>query len=263
VKLEAKRNTYPVVRARVRQGRIALLPIGDAHVGSRHYNEAAFKSVLKWGADHDALWVGMGDLMECATKSSIGSGVYEQTMSPQAQIDYLVELLRPHKDRCIGMVKGNHEERAYKGSGIDPMSVICHALQVPYSEWEYFGIIAADRNGEGCAYSVYANHSYTGNKSAGLALNWSETNLAYMGADILLRAHSHDMGFIPTEGMDIDKMHFSVEAKTRYIAMTGHYLKRANSYIAARGGKPKPTETVALWLTMDKDNRKVEPEYLM
>ena len=260
---EVKRNGYPVVRVKTDRSVVPLVAVGDAHCGSRHYNEAGLKYVTKWIADNGAIWFGIGDLMECATKSSIGSGVYEQVMNPQKQINYLEDLLRPIAGQCIGMIKGNHEERAYKTTGIDPMAIICNALSVPYLEWELFGIISADRTSDSCAYSLYACHSYAANKNAGLALNWTEREMSYLGADIIMRAHSHDVGFDPTEGLEIDPCHFSVRKRRRYSVMTGHYLNRVNSYVAARGSRPKPMGTVALWLTMNKDSRTVKPEYLL
>jgi hypothetical protein len=261
--VETKRGAYPVVRVRTDAPVLPVVAIGDTHCGSRHFNAAGLDAVIKWVTTRQAAWFGIGDLMECATKASVGSGVYEQVLSPQKQIDYLIEKLSPIATQCFGMIKGNHEERAYKTTGIDPMQIICNAIGVPYLEWEMFAILSAERPSESCAYTLYACHSYSSSKTAGLALTWTEREMAYMGADILMRAHSHDLGFDPSDGIEIDPGHFCVRANRRYSVMTGHYLNRANSYIAARGARPKPMGTVALHLSMDKDARKIEPEYLL
>lgn len=258
--IKIKRGGYTVARVKTDKKKIPLVGLGDSHLGAPTCDKQKFTETIDWIKEHGALWVGMGDLIECATKSSVGAGVYEQIQSPQEQIDTLIPMLEPIKKQCLGMIKGNHEERAYKTTGLDPMTIICHALDIPYFGWEFYGIIT----GAQIAYSIYAVHSYTGNKTTGLAMNWTEREiLPWIDADIIMRGHSHDVGFEPKDACRIDKKNMAVINYVRYIAMTGHYLRRENSYIAARGSRPKTAGTIVLWLNMDKHNRGVKPEYLI
>ena len=49
----------------------------------------------------------MGDLLECATKSSIGAGLFDTNMTPSKQKEYAIELLRPKAEFIDGAVIGN------------------------------------------------------------------------------------------------------------------------------------------------------------
>ena len=144
------------------------------------------------------------------------------------------------------------------------MQIIANQLDIPYCGWELFGIISSINKSNKIAYTVYAAHSNTSNKSSGLALNWMETNMGWINADIRFRGHSHDMGFdCGKEICSIDPYNMTINSRIQYDVMTGHYMGRPNSYIASRGAKPKPIGTVACWLSMNNRDRKVWPEYLL
>lgn len=259
----AKRRDYPFVVASDERLNIPFIGLGDFHYGAKTCNVKKLKEIVKWVQNNKAYWVGMGDYMECATKASPGSGVYEQVMSPEDQISDLVGLLKPISSYCMGLVKGNHEERVYKAVGIDPVQSMARDLAVPCLGWEGFGMVVRDKT-HGAGYSWYAVHSYTGNKSAGLALNWTEREIdKWCDADIVLRGHSHDMAYDVKMVLKVNKQKHLVMPDYRYAVMTGHFMERPESYIASRGSKPKPSGTVALWLYMDGRNRTVKPEYLL
>lgn len=261
---EVKRGIYPVVRIKVNRDSVPIVPVGDAHVGSSTFDEAAFDRTIQWIIDKKAIWLGMGDLIEIANKTSPGAGVFEQVLQPQKQIDLIIDKLKPIADSCIGLIKGNHEERAFKNTGIDPTQIIANQLDVPYCGWELFGIVSTDRKSNKIAYTIYAAHTNTSNKTSGLALNWMENNFGWINADIRFRGHSHDMGFdCGKEVYSIDPYNMTVNSRVQYDVMTGHYMGRPNSYIASRGAKPKPVGTVACWLNMNSRDRKVWPEYLL
>lgn len=264
--ITCKRNGYPFITAYDPRPEIPLVGLGDFHLGAKTFNGRALDERIAWVERNQAYWIGMGDLMECANRFSPGAGVYEQTMIPDEQIETLITLLRPIAPWCLGMVKGNHEERVYKTTGIDPLNTICRELKVNYCGWEAIGMIATENSqaNHGCAYSFYAVHSYTGNKTTGLALNWIEREIdKWMVADLVFRAHSHDVGFDPKVAINIDKQNHVIREEYRYAIMTGHFMDRFDSYIAARAGKPKPVGTVGVWLNMDRRHRKVRPEYLL
>ncbi len=263
---EIKRDGYTIIKIKDGRPVVPVVAIGDLHFGSRNHDPVKLTKVLAWAQTNGALIILIGDLIENANKASIGAGVYEQVVPPQEQINRIIEILKPFVPQIIGAVKGNHEERTYKSTGIDPMKGICDTLNVPYCGWELFALITTDKHdGAGCAYSIYAVHSYSGNKSAGLALNWSENNIGtWIGnIDIVMRAHSHDLGFDVSPWMHLDTKNVHLTQRNRYYLMTGHYMTRPDSYIAASAGKAKPAGTVALWLTMDRKHRGVKPEYLL
>lgn len=257
---------YRVVKAAVKTTpHIQLVGFGDLHHGSPHSDTDTATSVRDWIKKSGALWVGMGDLMECATRESIGAGVYEQVRTPDEQIEDIVPFLLPIRDQCLGLIKGNHEERAHKLAGIDPMGIIARELDVPYCGWEIWGVISrvpvAQR-----AWTFYGVHSSAGNKSGGLALAWTDREIRkYANVDVIMRAHSHSKGFDPVSTLVLQSncRNPAVVEEERFLINTGHFLKRAGSYAAGKALSPKPSGTIAVRLPVNRNVvRAVQPIYL-
>lgn len=263
-KIEQKRTEeYGSVWVRDIRPQVPFVAFGDMHYGSRTFDRAALNKVLAWIKKNNAYWLGMGDYIELATKQSPGSGVFEQAVDADQQLEDVVEMLKPYAETCLGLIRGNHEHRLARFTGLDPVTIMAREMGVPALGWEGFGGIV--REGA-CAYTFYACHSYTGNKTAGLALNWTEREvMKWIDADILFRAHSHDLGFDPKCCICVNPHRRAVTAQPRALVMTGHFMGRAESYIASRAGAPKPPGTVGLWLHMptNKKEKKITPEYLM
>jgi hypothetical protein len=204
----------------------------------------------------------MGDIIENATKRSIGAGVYEQTIPPRDQITLAYEMLKEiPKENFIGAIGGNHEARTCKDSGFDPMMILCDKLDIPYLGNELFGIISRP---DAISYTIYANHSLTGGKTRGLVENAIERDwMRWIDADIILKAHDHNLGFsdpIPT--YSIDAVHRSVSVRERYIGLTGSCLTRSGSYATAVPYSPKPQGALAIYLTMKQHQRSIRHELI-
>jgi hypothetical protein len=258
MKLQVNRNGYTCVKAVV-DGDVKLVGYGDLHYGAKTFNEKKAKEIRDYIREENCIWIGMGDFIENATKRSVGAGVYEQGPTPTEQMHYITDLLRPIKDKCVGCVKGNHEERSVKDSGIDVLNWICGTLEIPYWEWEFFGIVSAPKR----CYTVYAVHSYMANKSAGLALNKSEDIEKIVNTDIIMRGHTHKRVVHLSEFLDIDPYNNQVSVRTRANVITGHFLERDKSYAASKPLRGDPAGTIALELNMNRHTpKKITPIYL-
>ena len=100
--------------SRVFKDKVLLIPVGDVHFGSPTCNVEKFEATIDFIADTDCVVILMGDLLEAASRHSVGAGWVEQTMSPQNQLDYLLGVLDPIKDKVLVNLEGNHEERIWK-----------------------------------------------------------------------------------------------------------------------------------------------------
>lgn len=258
--MEIKRNGYYLVREITDEKIQPVVCLADAHLGHKNFNRKKFIEVVDWILLNDAFWFGGGDLIENSNKNSVGAGWAEQTCTPQEQIETIVELLSPIKDRCLGLINGNHEDRAFKQSGINPTQVIAGMLGVTMAGDEIFIIIANNKKdvGKGKAYTIYGCHTNTTNKNAGLAFNTMELKVStWMNVDVMCKAHGHDLGFSPPSiRIDIDKNNLAVVEREMYYWLVGHYLNRPDSYIAKTSGRPKPLGTVAIKLDMDVNKPK-------
>lgn len=104
--------------------------LSDLHLGDpQALNSVIKRRLLDAEQDPHGLVILNGDLLNTALRHSV-SDVYGELMSPMEQMQEMVELLRPLRDKIIGVTAGNHENRIYKSDGIDVTRLICRELGV-------------------------------------------------------------------------------------------------------------------------------------
>lgn len=92
-----------------KEGIAEILFIGDIHLGHPNCEIERAKSMLNFALKNHVYVMLMGDLLESATRDSVGDGVYHQHSNPQEQMDEMIEILRPLADAglIIGLLQGN------------------------------------------------------------------------------------------------------------------------------------------------------------
>jgi len=87
--------------------------LGDIHLGSPQCDVPRFLRMVDYCVKTTTPVLLMGDLIELATRHSVGSGVYEQEFIGQVQYEKMVGHLMPlaKKKLILGTHNGNHEDR--------------------------------------------------------------------------------------------------------------------------------------------------------
>ncbi len=108
-----------------------IYAIGDVHVGSPQYDDNLTRKKLKIIADDPCGCVVLcGDLGDYGLKNS-KTNVYQATMQPKEQQEYIYELFKPIASKITAAVPGNHEERITKEVGTCPLYDLCVLWGVP------------------------------------------------------------------------------------------------------------------------------------
>jgi hypothetical protein len=128
----------------------------------------------------------MGDILETATKTSVGCGIYDESFSTQKQLETAVSLFKPYKDIIDMVVLGNHEDRVVKDTSIDLMQNFSEMLNIGDKYVEFSGILNV--NVGDLMYSIYGWHGATGGTKEGSAIN------ALLGMRERVFAHCYAMG---------------------------------------------------------------------
>lgn len=248
---------YLVGKVDLEGNQASLVPIADLHVGTPTFFEKGFEELLRRIRDEELLWWSNGDLMEVGQKTSPGSSVYEQILTPQEQRKYLQDRLKPVSHLCLGLVKGNHEERIYKATGYDPAMLLAEALGVPYFGWEFFCSLMLGADSHRTSFTVYSCHTYSANKTAGLAFNWLEREVTRWvdNVDVVVKSHDHGKGAIPVEYVHFEGGIPAVKPRVRYLVLAGHFMHRPGSYLAGRGAGPKPPGSMLISLRLVKHEK--------
>jgi hypothetical protein len=168
---------------------LTIKPFGDWHKGHVNYVD---KLVDKWlnELSYNVRGLLMGDLMEVATKTSIGKGLFDTDMTPQRQKEFIIEKLRSKAQFIDGAIIGNHEERIVSDTSLDLMKDVCQALNIPYLHYKGFVKYAWNH----VAYVIEMWHGSGKGVTIASALQQCEAMVQKNVADVYCMGHVHKIG---------------------------------------------------------------------
>lgn len=220
-------TTIPMIR-RTFDGPIEIYPISDLHIGSREFNEPAFRQLVREIlAEENRYVVLVGDLIDNGIKSSV-TNVYDAVMSPKEQREHAAELLFPLKGRILCAVSGNHEYRSRKETDTDPAELILSKLgleELFRPDIAFLDINLGKRNDNNKRpprYCVGVVHGSGGGMMLGAGLNKSEPFAIALGVDLLIVGHTHRPMTAPTIRLQPDAQKgLMVAREIRLLIATG------------------------------------------
>lgn len=262
-----------------------IIPIGDIHIGAAACDEDRLKQVIeRIRGDKNARWIGMGDYCDFINMRDprFNSGVLADWIGIRdladlvaAQKEYLLELLCPIADKCLGMVEGNHETSIHRFYERDIYSEI--VTEIKYAgKFEsdtplaigYYGwlLLHFKRKEQKSLVKVNLHHGYVGGKLAGAKALEMQRWLWSHDADIVIFGHSHNTAvqIEQTEGLDDTGR---VEMKKRFGVYAGSFLKTINengpaTYSEIKGCLPIPSAGIEIHIrpgAFDNSNERSEP----
>lgn len=186
-----------------------VLPIGDIHFGHKHRNPKYLEQALDFAKRNRARTriLLMGDLLECATKTSVGRAVFEEEYNLQEQFEKAVEAFKPVADLVDIVIEGNHEERHIRDTSKEIMQDFCHRIGRIDAYGQFSGIVNF-RLGTDRTYSGYAWHGATGGTTEASVINAmlkmresAITHMYFMGHTHKLMSFGREIA-LPAPGQD-------------------------------------------------------------
>lgn len=234
---------------------LQLIPLFDVHWGLRTTNEEAFlKTVEHIANTPNCFTILGGDLMESATRQSVGLGIFDEKMHVQEQRHSLTEILRPlaEQGKILGGVTGNHEMRVQLFNNENPMAELCYDLNVPY--WGYSAFLKLVVND--IIYHVYVHHGSSSASTRSGKMNAALRFGQVANADLYLSGHTHDRLAVPEIIYEIDDETDTLVAKKRTYVVVGSFVEYFGGYAEMKGLSPAPTGAVLVELNgKEKDIR--------
>lgn len=237
--------------------RVTLVPLHDIHLGAINSNIKKFEAYVNYVLNTpDTYTIGLGDLIENATKCSVGMGVYESDFHIDDQIDQMVEHLRPLAEagKLLGLMPGNHEYRTMKLVKLDPMYLIAKELKVPYLGWSgYYRFVVGKQT-----YKALCFHGASGSGTPGGRINAIRKlrDVAH-DMDMYFMGHVHSKQYDPDSVYYIDDESDTVKSKQRHYIIGGSLLSYFGSYAEMAGLSPAPQGQVRVDLYTDIHRIKV------
>ena len=198
---------------------IKIYPVADVHLGAaehkgREWNDFC-ATVLK---DENAYITLGGDLIDNGTRSSVGNGIFENTMRPREAKKLMVEMLDPLRSRILCAIPGNHERRSTKDADDEPMYDIMCKLDLEELYRENIGFVRLrfgdNKKGHGSdnpTYVVCVTHGAGGGMLIGSAVNRaSRFAQSIDGIDALIVGHTHKPFDVPDCKIKVDQNTISI-----------------------------------------------------
>jgi hypothetical protein len=233
--------------------KVQVVPIGDMHLGYPTTDLTLLKDTLNECLEKRIYVLGMGDMVECGTTSSVGDSVYRQRLNPQEQIEEIIVLFKPLADAglIIGFHHGNHERRLMKAVGLDIMKFICQSLSVRFLGHAAFHVWRIGKQN----YSVFSTHG-----SSGARLPYSKIRAAldvfrYVDTEIVLYGHMHSLDHHTTLYHRVNINKGTLDELRRHAVLTGSFMNYFDSY-----GEEKnlpPVRTGVARITLDDKRHEV------
>lgn len=183
---------------------LRVYAIGDIHVGSEQFDEKAVRKKLQIIEDDPYGVVCLcGDLGDYGLKNS-KTNVYQATMQPKEQQEYIYELFLPISDKIVAAVPGNHEERVTKEVGLCPLYDLCVRWGIEYIYRENVAITKysfGSKNGgkQPIVFMGLTTHGSTRNKHKKFIAGFD-------GIDFAISGHTHTPEYQPHGKIRVDRV---------------------------------------------------------
>jgi hypothetical protein len=240
---------------------VNIYPLADLHIGSRYFKRKVLEEHLEIiKNDPNGLIILNGDLINNSIKDSVGD-VFEETLNPEEQIDLLVELFEPLKDKIIGVSAGNHEARTYKNTGISVLKNFCYRLNLidVYTNIANLTFLSfgksRGRDNVKHTFTIYNSHGRGGGKLIGSKANRVH-NLSSIcpNADLYIHSHTHAPITFKDSYISADTRNKGISIQHRLFVNTNAY-EGFGGYGEIIGLAPSNHDMVKVQLSYGKRNK--------
>lgn len=207
-----------------------IYPIGDVHIGSANFDLSLFKKWVQTVQEdpHSAVII-VGDMMDMGLKNS-KTNIYEAVLTPRQQKELCYELLLPIVDKILAGCSGNHENRAVREVGSNPLyDVFCRlGIEDRYRENACFiKIQVGHKKRNPIVYGVVATHGKSKSKDE----KW---NYTVDGCDCFISGHTHKGTHAPGGKIKMDFLHNTVKTTGYQHVVVLPFLKYGGYALAGK-----------------------------
>jgi len=192
-----------------------IIPLGDIHIEDQYFtkkSEKKLKEQIEWIKKRKNARVFLtGDIFNVATRISKTSpfSINKKLLNDYDgdQMAYAIDILNPIKDKIIGAIDGNHEQRTIDFNNRSWTTELCGKLSTKEREVKYcdiscllflkIGKARKEGNRSAQTYSGYIHHTTGGGSTPGSKINRvAKLEDIIVGCDFYIGAHNHMQGAV-------------------------------------------------------------------
>lgn len=212
-----------------------IITLADLHIGDKNCNLDLVNELVNKVRQKDYYCILNGDILDNAIVDSVGN-TYDESLNPMRQLDYVIELLRPIKDKILCITGGNHEARTNRKVGIDLSLLIASSLGLRnrYCE-DGTGVVfvslgelrnTKETNGSGnnrqVAYTLYVSHGRRSGITTGSKVNALKSYEGVVtNCDVYIGSHTHQASIFPTSTFEVDTRNHTIYRRNKLFLSNG------------------------------------------
>ena len=216
---------------RSRKDVFSLYPIGDIHAGTTFCAEDKIRAkILEIKNNPHALWIGMGDYCEFIPPNDkrfdgmvIADWVDKDDIA-ESQSKWMLKLLDPIKDKCIGLMMGNHETYYHSKNNHNIFKRLYDGLDAKNLGFSCFYRLNFSRGGAVTTVTCHFEHGSGGAQTEGGKAMRLYKSMSGFEADIYGVGHLHDVKILPITYIGLTE-HMEIKAKTKVGCLTGCWYR--------------------------------------
>lgn len=220
-----------------------IIPIGDTHLGHTAVDEELVRRTVEKVKEDNTYWIGLGDTVDGIGRmdrrhreESLAKWCHGTNRVFDKQRKYAAEVLGPIGNKCLGYVKGNHEEYL-ETTGIDLyLSTLedivgedsAGQLAIGMSGYIIlkFPRLSGDKRGGTQTYTIFVHHGAGGGQLIGSKAIKLERLPATYEADIYIIGHTHTKIAFPTQRI-VATRNGKLETRDQWLCNTGGFMHGA------------------------------------
>lgn len=253
-----------------------IYPIGDIHIGNVNCDEHKLDEIIEMvKSNNNARWIGMGDYCDFINMKDKRFSVKELaswitikelTDLAKYQMDRIIRKFQPISEKCLCLVRGNHEDMIQRMTERDVHSNLVSAIKENGKleveerlDLGYYGWlpIVFTRDQSQTRVTLNIHHGMVGGMLAGAKALAMQRWLWSHDADIVIFGHSHNTGIQVEQTEYIDQAG-KFRVKKKYGCYAGTFMKPADessSYAEIKGYLPIPQSNIKIVIRPFISNR--------
>lgn len=224
---------------------IYLIPLADLHIGSPQCSLEAIQGYIDWiKRRHNAYTLLNGDILNCATKESTPE-LYEDLVTPDQALEQAEKVLKPIKDRILGISAGGHELSIFHLTGTDYMWHLARNLGIENRYMRDGGLIHITlkplKPRDKTIFTILFTHGWGGARTRGAKVKKVEDLTRNIEADIYVLSHDHTQN-LARDNYLVSKPDGTLEIRRKLLVSTGGFLTYGG-YVFRKGLLPQDLGT--------------------
>lgn len=195
-----------------------VYPIGDPHIGAFNCAESHLRAFVDYIKNQPhSYWFGGGDYCNAITPSDVNRydvraladwiftgkamNIKEALLDiAKQERERFCKIVEPIKDKCLGLIEGNHEYQLMNRSHNGHHYIMCDELGVPnLTDCAFIRLNFKIPKGSGRSVIFFVLHGWGGGRTPGAEPNHLMRAGQIADADVILRGHSHTFRIEPSE----------------------------------------------------------------